>query len=86
MYKHDLRRAWWTLRPRDRLGGVRVILEGEFENEVVPMVNPDGTANMTIYMGMDDAPLNPTEYHGMGPLRNARVIARLRDRCTPYWG
>ncbi len=80
--KEDLRRTWRSIRRPELSHGRRVILEGTFANEVVPMDNPDGTINSTIVVGMDDVPLRRSEYHGMGPLRNARVLALLPGRCS----
>ena len=80
--KEDLRQTWRAIRPRQWGAGVRVIVEGVFDDEIVPHLDEQGRANESIFVGWEDPPFMPGEYHGMGPLRDVEVITVLDERCT----
>jgi hypothetical protein len=61
--------------------GVRVVLEGVFDDENIQPFDDEGNPNSFIRMGGDNRKIYPGEYLGMGPLRGAKVRKVYSDRC-----
>lgn len=84
--KEDLRRTWWSIRPPNRNIGLHVVVEGVFDDENIPPLDEQGRSNGRIWMGRRDAFPVPGDYLGMGPLRDARIVRLLPNRCSGLGG
>jgi hypothetical protein len=63
--------------------GIRVVLEGVFDDWNVPRVDPEtGESNLGDIISDSSYRIRPGEYAGIGPLRDVRVVRVYEDRCV----